>query len=394
MSKLTEFYEKFKIQPRENIRDKIQGKEKTATSILSKIKRNVEKDGWSDFTISDISDLSRCAVLFDSYDEISEYIMKLKQEIPQIDGYISRCSNGYRGIHLNFILDGIKTEIQLSTPIAWEYAQATEYIYSKWRDFDGAARQKEIHDLEKQQQSTSDMTEKKILQDKIDEKKKQLSQDYVDYDKEYAMCRDLFEELSSMSDFAKYETDIESVLLSLKRDVVRQPMLQSEPFIHKFETDENNKIDENEALMYAEECTKISKVVQDKLINCVESALARENVDEEFKNQYIEDQVIIANVITLYNKQLEQLVSNEVYLGHMRDFSIQKSTIAIEVAKYSREHDIESLTPEELIRAMISNYAQQHTNEDIAKLSMTKLLEKINNPVSHTQNVSNEILEK
>ena len=44
-------------------------------------------------------------------------------------GYISRFNNGYRGVHLNFKIDGVNVEVQLSSRDAWAVNKATEPIY-------------------------------------------------------------------------------------------------------------------------------------------------------------------------------------------------------------------------------------------------------------------------
>ena len=98
---------------------------------MTYVKRNVEIQGRKNFTLNDISDMARCSVLFNSYSDIPPFLKGLKQRIPSLTGYISRFPSGYRGIHLNFEIDGITVEIQLSTQRAWEVKQLTENFYTK-----------------------------------------------------------------------------------------------------------------------------------------------------------------------------------------------------------------------------------------------------------------------
>lgn len=150
--------------------------EKTKQSTFDKIKRNVEIFGKKDYTLQDVSDMSRCAVLLDSYEEVPIFLRSLKEQIPSLEGFISRFDSGYRGIHLNFEIDGINTEIQISTKEAWNVKEATELSYAKWRNFDQREEFANLFNLSKEIQTL--LEDKELINDpqnllKINEKQKE-----------------------------------------------------------------------------------------------------------------------------------------------------------------------------------------------------------------------------
>ena len=140
----------------------------------------------------------------------------------------------------------------------------------------------------------------------------------------------------------------------------------------------------------AKECVKHSEKVQFKLINSVTSALSLGRVDEGLIQKYGSHQSIIKEVLMVYDRELFNIVDQTTYINHIRDFSIQKSRVAIEVAKFAESlGNISDMSIEQSISACLQNYAQTHPNEDMSSLSMSKLLEKIHYKTNQQEMESN-----
>ena len=115
--------------------------EKSISSLAKKIMRKVNQEGRADYDIFAPKDHTRTAVLLNSLEDVPNAIAALKQKFPGLTGEVfidePLNSSGYRGIHLTADLgDGIKGEIQISTPEAWAIKKQTDAIYDKWRNFD------------------------------------------------------------------------------------------------------------------------------------------------------------------------------------------------------------------------------------------------------------------
>ena len=89
---------------------------KSVKSLKDKAYRNVVKIENDDYTLKDVNDMARCTITVDNYGQIPQLLRDLKEQIPTLTGYISECENGYRGVHLNFTIDGFNAEIQIHTP--------------------------------------------------------------------------------------------------------------------------------------------------------------------------------------------------------------------------------------------------------------------------------------
>ena len=115
--------------------------EKSIASLAKKIMRKVNQEGRADYDIFTPKDHTRTAVLLNSLEDVPNAVAALKQKFPGLTGEVfidePLNSSGYRGIHLTADLgDGIKGEIQISTPEAWAIKKQSDAIYDKWRNFD------------------------------------------------------------------------------------------------------------------------------------------------------------------------------------------------------------------------------------------------------------------
>lgn len=377
MTKLEEFYQYYKITDKPGP-EQIQGKAKTADSIFDKVVRNVEQNNKDrDFVVANISDLSRCAVVFENYGEIQSFILKLKQTIPQIDGYISRHPNGYRGIHLNFTLDGIKTEIQLTTHKAWEYAQATEKIYAKWRSVDFAKIQEEIHQLEIERANAQDPELQNSLTKQISKKSIEMLelQNKMDFDND--MTRDVYKELNSDGEFDKYVSNIESTLLMFKLSKSEEPAVEiPKEFNEKFSLTEDFKVDKEEAIKKIEKCCKYTDNVQTKLISLVQKAIDIKELDQDNLLDYNRDREFLENILIHYDKVLEKYVDPRMYQDNMLAFSKQKSNLAIEVTRFAKQNNLTSLGAKEVINKFIKHVEEKYPQQ-VEAFSISKLIDKL-----------------
>lgn len=114
------------------------GGAKSVDSLVNKVLRKHEA-GETDYTLYDAKDHVRCAIELPSIADVPAAIQALKNSFPTLSGKaaISAPMNdsGYRGIHLVVDFgDGLKGEIQLTTPEAWQIKLKTDAIYEKWRN--------------------------------------------------------------------------------------------------------------------------------------------------------------------------------------------------------------------------------------------------------------------
>ena len=111
---------------------------KSIESMVNKVQRKRES-GQSDYGVLSMKDHARAALLLQDLSQVPETIQKLKEHFPNLTGEVFLETplnrSGYRGIHLTIDLgDGIRGEIQLSTPQAWAIKKETDAIYEKWRN--------------------------------------------------------------------------------------------------------------------------------------------------------------------------------------------------------------------------------------------------------------------
>lgn len=343
MSKLEEFYDDYGYEPKKKPCGVVSPGAKSKESLLDKIKRNIELDGNHNFTLSYVGDLARCSILCEFYKDIPKIILQLKKTFLDISGYISRCPNGYRGIHLNTKINGINTEIQLCTPKAYEYAQAAENIYTKWRSLNPKQMQEEINELEQQLKNLDLPQEKQEeLEQSIKVRKKEIIEKQKQKAYEYKRTDELFKELHSDGEFEKECGKIESYLLSFRVNENGETTKSNPILLEHFQT-EDGKVDKESAISQIDRVYPIAEQAQEILISKVKEMLkTNEFISEE---ELDKSTVKIIQIITeTYDQAMAKKIAeqgNEEYFNtKIRDNSIQKSNVAIDIAKFCKANNI------------------------------------------------------
>jgi len=83
-TKLDDFCNKFGIDKEKFNPNTIEGDAKSVDSIVDKFERKLRKA--PSFSLAEFNDLSRCVVLFESYDQIPEFLRLMKEKIPSLVG--------------------------------------------------------------------------------------------------------------------------------------------------------------------------------------------------------------------------------------------------------------------------------------------------------------------
>lgn len=356
--RIAQYYSKLGVEPVKIPDDEIINPgAKTVGSIVSKIKRNVEMFGNPDFTVDKISDMARCSIMFDSYGQMPGFLLQMKKLIPETTGYISRFDNGYRGIHLNFSIEGINVEIQLSTKEAWKVNQATEVGYTKWRDFN---QKLELDEILKLQQEIKEMEVAGM--DEIDDnfvatlkQKKELlltkKIGYLDkverfkqYNKESQNLYEFLHNGPEKSDFYEYEDDIEAILQSFtikgKDRVVKLPP----SLTRKFDT-KDGLVDEAQATEIAKGLYEITSLTQEILINQVKKA--KEISQNESSNLAPEDELSIKKLKeakAVYDNIIEQKLDGKTRSQNVKKICFQRAKIVVEAFKRTNDYNRDAKT--------------------------------------------------
>ena len=328
---------------------------KSVDSLVSKIKRNVEQMNVKDFTLAKVTDAARCSILFESYGEIPEFLQKVKQAIPSVQGWISRNNTGYKGIHMCFDIEGVSVEVQVSTYKAWPYKVIAEEFYAKWRDFNQkeefnkvAQAKAKLDDLKKKIEADPKSVSEadlKLAEQEYDKLKVEFKSKLAEQDRELKDSHKLFEELHADGDFAKSEVEIEATLLSFELDSeLSKSKLKKESATAKrnksilsktIKVDENGKVDEQSAKENSVAVNKIASETQDYLIATVEQTLdnlQRASKDSSVKkfdskalrvSQYKE---IAAELYKMNNRYIKSKIAKgeideEFALNNVRAFS-------------------------------------------------------------------------
>ncbi len=373
LDKLAKYYEYYNIKAPTEKFDVIQNPgAKTISSLIDKVKRNVEIQGRKNFTLNDISDMARCSVLFNSYSDIPPFLKGLKQRIPSLTGYISRFPSGYRGIHLNFEIDGITVEIQLSTQRAWEVKQLTENFYTKWRGFNLQQKNKEIIDLSNEikdlEQKLTNSTNDENLKQNLEEKKlllrnlkKDLKTSIDLQNAESKMTKDLYTELHSDGQFAVVEDEIESLLLSFEATKTISQEKEELKFLKEtFSIDQNGNVNENEVRLRATNANSMAQSVQKNLIENVKQTLLVKNDNILVDDKINEGMKLIHKIINAYNENLQKVYQGkeENILDNINIISYQRYNIAVEVTKFALKHNLTKQDIPTLLYEFYNNVAK------------------------------------
>ena len=107
--------------------------QKSIESMREKVERY--KDTRPGYSFSDIDDMTRANVMMNDFSEIPAVLDAFdEREIPYEAKNVGPTSWGYRGFHANWENeDGIKTEVQLTTPEHWKTKKESDALYEKWR---------------------------------------------------------------------------------------------------------------------------------------------------------------------------------------------------------------------------------------------------------------------
>lgn len=294
--KIEEFYSQVDVErealPTEDIVDP---GAKSIKSLTDKVVRNIEMFNNPNYTLSKIGDMSICSILFDSYSEMPRFLMQLKEYIPEVTGYISRFNNGYRGVHLNFKIDGVNVEVQLSSRDAWAVNKATEPIYVKWRNFDKVKDFAEIVSLQSEIDSLINETDMKDMpidmletlaekQQVLEDKRKAFKNNVSEQAREMNLCKDLYRELHEgveKSDFHEFENQIESILYSFSVKDKSKGNVQHDFFNETFST-ADGKANAEKIKAAAEKVNNLASQVQNNLI---EKATKAKDISRASNNQ-------------------------------------------------------------------------------------------------------------
>lgn len=346
---------------------------KSVKSIMDKLVRNIENFNNKSYRISDVNDLARCAILLDSYADVKKFLIVLKKQIPAIQGYISRFDTGYKGIHLSFSINGVNTEIQLSTFKAWPYKDIAENMYSKWRNFNP----KKEYD---QAVKSGDPSKFKEYEEMLQKNKFELEE-----------TRDLFEELYSNTDFDENEAEIESILYSYelenslnggneqKNEV---PEILKKPIV----LNEDGSINVNETEKIIEEAKQFTDQIQLNLINKVKSSLAEYGKGEVSISKLDKHSIkmdnyreLAYNLIKVYDnlhlrKPNGDMPTFKESLIDIKDYSRKKDEFVHKVIEFADKNNCFNLSIEEILHKMQEDNNKSNVTESktILKQSQTK----------------------
>lgn len=179
---------------------------KSPKSITDKVVRKVEIEDDKNFKLYNISDYVRGTIIVPNYSVVANLILSLKKEINNLYGYISSWTNGYRGIHLNFSIDGINAEIQIHTPESFAVTKATSEVYACWRNYNP---QKEIETL---------LDLKAVESPLYEIKKAEFWHKQSEYAQANKDTRALYEVLWNNVDYIKFEQLISAIMHKIDKN--------------------------------------------------------------------------------------------------------------------------------------------------------------------------------
>ena len=343
MSLLEEFYDEFGYAPKRSNGPLVNPGAKSINSLLDKVIRNIDNDGKTNFDFTNVPDMARCTLICNSYEDAPKLISQLKSVFPDLSGYISRCQNGYRGIHLNVSINGVTAEIQICTPKAYEYGQAAENIYAKWRKF-SPKQQQEVINNEKQKLNNPNLSEEQKIEVKtnIARLEAQFKSDLKSMALEYGITNDLFAELHSNSGFKENESKIEAQLLSFELENKQKPKINSK-LTRKFNII-NGKDDEEDALRYINSIYPLAEFTQNTMIAKINQFVRSQQTNNaEFNTENLDNIKFMLDTYESCKASLMKESSNEqqeIINNHIRDYSIQKSKISVLFARYLMENKL------------------------------------------------------
>lgn len=199
------------------------------------------------------------------YSEIPGILQNLSKVYPELVGHVSRHSTGYIGIHLNFKIDNIPIEVQISTSDAWLVKQASEHVYKRHRDFESEipARIRMI------QFEKDDLLRSKMIDD--------FKIKFRNYKYDYKSINDLFLKLHKTTDLYDNLSLIETLFLSyeIRQGENIKKYFDYDNILEQRLTDDNGIVDDVLVLNNSLNITPITREVQHHLVS---------NVEKVFKN--------------------------------------------------------------------------------------------------------------
>lgn len=250
---------------------------KTSKSIYSKLIRLYSNNNYQkEFTVSNsgINDLLRMTVIVE-YSEVIPTIQKLKQKFPDLTGYLKLKDSGYCGIHLNLKIDGLPCEIQLAPKIV---VMATNYLHTfheKWRDFDSSRELELIKQKEQELLKNNNIQEKKDLFKTIEKEKSILQDKIQDEKKDFELRSKTYNEIYNVAKFPFYQEDITKTINELNKNKEESIPLTNKKLKNILNinllTKEN--LDKYKIMQVAEQLPQNIETTQDKFVNLVKDCL-------------------------------------------------------------------------------------------------------------------------
>jgi len=364
--------------------------EKSIESLKSKIERKVNIEGKKDFTLYQMPDLARCAILVDSYEDVPKLLMTLKDNMPFLTGDLSIKSSGYRGIHLHYPIDGIQTEIQISTPEAWRCKRITDSVYDRFRDFN---IEKYVSYLKLLYEKTQEAKFRKNveptnielietyrkLHSQLKNDRNQIKKEYFQKQRDEALEHSAFKEMHSNNGFIKVQDTIRGLLAGYTATVdypknysdeqlklahiLKQPIPKTALMV----------VDMDGIVPLVQEAYKISGELQYKLMHTVETASKYFDknspllLNPEFKEIILTTTQLQEN----YFLQLSSKTSNEFIDKYIKQFSDQAFDLEVETIRHAIEQDMLGNSPDNILNSMLEkniyneNYSQQKLLEKL-----------------------------
>lgn len=250
---------------------------KTAKSIYSKLTRlYYATDDKSVFNISNsgITDLLRMTIIVE-YEDVVQTIQKLKQNFPDLSGYLKNKASGYRGIHLRLKIDGVPCEIQLAPKIV---VMAVDYLHSlhvKWRDFN---YRREIDLLNQREQDILKLInnqEKDELSDMLKLERKFLQNKYHEEEKDFELSKKTYDDVFDATNFSLYYDEIATAINKINEVSEKSSLLSDPKLVNIFNINllTNGEYDQKKVKQVAELLSSSIEDIQDRFVNLVKECL-------------------------------------------------------------------------------------------------------------------------
>lgn len=251
---------------------------KTANSIYDKLFRLYNnKPNKKTFSIADskIDDLLRMTIIVD-YNKVTTTIKTLKENFPDLTGYLQIEKAGYRGVHLNLKVDGLPCEIQLAPKIVVMAVDYLHNLYEKWRSFD---YNKEILLIEERENtilnSVSNEQEKLNQLNLLDNDKHILEEKRQQELKDFKIRNKTYNEIFDIAGFSNYQLKINNQLEKINKEKSLPSLLTDEKLSNILNTNllTNGKLDKEKVKEVTELIELNVASYQEKFVKLVKECL-------------------------------------------------------------------------------------------------------------------------